>query len=102
MTEGEWFQSADPAAMLAFLRTSGRVSERRLRLFAAASFRRLRVLLPDARQRRAIDVLEQVAEGTATRAASRTVVTEVRQAIPPQDWVAGMPPTDSPHYVALM
>src|SRR5262249_25962998 len=57
---------------------------------------------PDPRQRRGIEVLEQLAEGTVSEAACRGVTAEVRQAIPPDDWVAGGPPADDPHYIALM
>jgi hypothetical protein len=100
MTEAEWESSTDPTPMLAFLR--GKASDRKLRLFAAASFGRLVALLPDPRQRRGIEVMEQLAEGTVTRAECRGVTAEVRRAIPPDDWIAGTPPADHPHYVALM
>ncbi len=100
MTEAEWLACTDPEKMLQFLRS--RASERRLRLFAAAAFRRLVGLLPDPRQRRGIETLEQLAEGTVTPSVGRSVVAEVRQAIPRNDWVASTPPTDDPHYVALM
>jgi hypothetical protein len=36
MTEDEWLAATDPQEMLLFLRNSGKASERRLRLFAAA------------------------------------------------------------------
>jgi hypothetical protein len=100
MTEAEWESGSDPDSMLRFVR--GKVSDRKLRLFAAASFRRLIALLPDPRQRRGIDVLEQVAEGAITLASCRDVATEVRDAIPPDDWVPGTPPADHLHYAALM
>jgi hypothetical protein len=100
MTETEWLACTDPTLMLEFLR--GKVSERKLRLFAAAAFRRLVGLLPDPRQRRGIEALEQLAEGTVTQSARRGVTAEVRHAIPRDDWVAGTLPTDDPHYVALM
>jgi hypothetical protein len=100
MTEIEWESGTDPAAMLDLLR--GKASDRKLRLFAAASFARLAALLPDPRQQRGIEVLEQLAEGAFTLAECRRVTTEVRHAIPPDDWVAGMPPTDHLHYIALM
>jgi hypothetical protein len=100
MTEKQWLACTDPTPMLEFLR--GKVSDRKLRLFAVASFGRLVALLPDPRQRRGIEVLEQLAEGTVTKAACRGVTAEVRQAIPQDDWVAGMPPTDHLHYIALM
>jgi hypothetical protein len=100
MTEREWLASTDPTPMLEFLR--GKISDRKLRLFAVASFGRLVALLPDPRQRRGIAVLEQLAEGAITKAECRGVTAEVRQAIPRDEWAAGMPPTDDPHYIALM
>jgi hypothetical protein len=100
MTEVEWECGADPDPMLRFVR--GRASDRKLRLFAAACFRRLVALLPDPRQRRGIDVLDQWAEGAITPDARRGVVAGVRHAIPPDDWVPGSPPADHPHFAALM
>lgn len=100
MTESEWLSCTDPRPMLDFLQ--GTASDRKLRLFAAAAFGRLLRLLPDPRQRRGIEVLEQVAEGTVLRSACRGVTAEVRQAIPHNDWVAGAPPADQPYYIALM
>jgi hypothetical protein len=97
MTEAEWLSCCDPQKMLDFLRD--RASDRKLRLFAAASFRRLVALLPDPRQRRGIEALEQLAEGAATQGLLRAVTTEVRQAIPSDEWVAG---NDHPHFIALM
>jgi hypothetical protein len=35
MTEQEWLERTDPTPMLEFLRTSGRASDRKLRLFIA-------------------------------------------------------------------
>ena len=100
MTESEWMACIDSEAMLRFLR--GKTSDRKLRLFAAAAFGRLAALLPDRLQRWGIAMLERLAEGTITRAESRSVTAEVRRAIPPDTWVPGSPPADHPHYVALM
>src|SRR5262249_12279208 len=100
MTEAEWLECQDPQRMLKFLR--GQASDRKLRLVAVPAFGRLAWLLPDPRQRRGIEVLEELAEGDVSRNASRHMVAEVRQAIPADDCVSGNPPTDSPHYVALM
>jgi hypothetical protein len=100
MTEVEWESGTDPTPMLGFVR--GKVSDRKLRLFAAAGFGRLVALLPDPRQRRAIGMLEQLAEGTVTRAECRGVTADVRRAIPPDDWIAGSPTADHLHYIALM
>jgi hypothetical protein len=99
-TEADWLACTDPQKMLQQLR--GKSSDRKLRLFAVACFRRLVTLLPDLRQRRGIEALERLAEGTITRLECRGVTAEVRQAIPLDDWVADQPPTDSPHYIALM
>jgi hypothetical protein len=61
-----WLACTDPDAMLHFLR--GRVSERKLRLFACACIRRIWPLLPDGRCRRAVEVIERCADGLAGRA----------------------------------
>jgi hypothetical protein len=101
MTPEEWERCTDPRRMLGFLR--GKASERKRLLFAAASFRRLRHLLPDRRQHRGVALLEEMAEGTTPTAARREVTREVRHALPaPAHFVAGAPPADDPHYVALM
>jgi hypothetical protein len=94
MTEAEWMDADDPLPMLEFVR--GKVSDRKLRLFAAACFRRLDALLPDPRQRRGIEALEQLAEGAVTLDECRGPTAEVRRAIPRDD------PTDDLQYVGLM
>jgi hypothetical protein len=100
MTDAEWENAIDPTPMLRVVR--GKASDRKLRLFAAACFARLIALLPDPRQRRGIEMLGQLAEGAVTPVECRAVTTEVRRAIPPDDWIAGSPPADHLHYVALM
>jgi hypothetical protein len=97
MTEAEWLACTDPEPMLKFLQ--GNVSDRKLRLFTGACFRQLITLLPDPRQRRGIEVLEQLAEGTVTREVFRSVGAEVRQAVPRHEWVFG---TDNLNFIALM
>src|SRR3712207_2557838 len=68
MTEHEWLSCSTPEPMLAFLRNSGKASDRKLRLFAVACCRRVWNLIPDGSCRRAVDVADQYAEGLATAA----------------------------------
>jgi len=64
MTEAEWNACTEPRHMLAFLR--GKVSDRKLRLFAVASCRRVCHLLTDERSRSALACLERHIEGLAS------------------------------------
>lgn len=60
MTEAEWLACTDPGPMLEFLR--GKVSDRKLRLFALACFRPYRfMLVPETLD--ALGVAERLAEG---------------------------------------
>jgi hypothetical protein len=65
MTEAEWLAGTDPQPLLEFLRESGKVSDRKLRLLACAFCRRTWHLLPDQRPRRAVDLAERYADGGA-------------------------------------
>ncbi len=64
MSENEWLEATDPGPMLEFLR--GKVTERKLRLFAVACSRRVSHLLADNRSREAVEVAEQFADGRAS------------------------------------
>jgi hypothetical protein len=66
VTEGEWLNSADPKAMLALLRESGKLSGRKARLFAVACVRQLGELLTEDDSRTAVEVAERYADGLAT------------------------------------
>jgi hypothetical protein len=64
VTEADWFASAEPQVMLESLR--GRLSERKLRLFACACCHHVGWLLTDDRSWDAIVVTERHAAGLAT------------------------------------
>src|SRR5437763_1443369 len=64
MTEQEWLKYAQPEQMLKFLR--GKVSERKLRLFAVACCRGIWHLITDKTCRRAVEVAERYSDGLAS------------------------------------
>jgi hypothetical protein len=61
LSEAEWLDADDPGLMLDQI--EGRVSDRKLRLFAVACCRRMWHLLGDPRSRAVVDVVEQYADG---------------------------------------
>jgi hypothetical protein len=67
MTETEWFHSDSPRTMLKWLR--GRGSERKLRLFAVACFRRVLHLPMADSARAALEVAERFADRQASKRA---------------------------------
>lgn len=86
MTESEWLASTNPNAMLDHLR--GKVSNRKLRLFACACCRNVWHLLTDDRSRLAVEVAERYADHQITKeelAAAEVTSWNAWDASPPGD-----------------
>jgi hypothetical protein len=66
MKEDQWNRCTDPKAMLEFLRSSGRASERKLRLFAVACCHGVWNWMTDRRSRQGVKVAERYADGLAS------------------------------------
>jgi hypothetical protein len=62
VTEAGWNRCTDPGAMLDFLRSSGRVTDRKLRLLAVACCRQAWHRLPKAESRHAVELAEAAAD----------------------------------------
>src|SRR5262245_16374812 len=67
MTQDQWNTCCDPAELLGFLRKSGKVSERKLRLFAVACWYLYLGNEEDTRYRAALAISEKYADGVATK-----------------------------------
>ncbi len=94
MTDKEWGAAGSPRPMLRYLLgpdrprvkavavlPTVRCSDRKLRLFACACYRRVGHLLPDPRARAAVEVAEQVADGLLPAQELRRAEGLLRQAL---------------------
>lgn len=100
MTEAEWINCDEPGPMLALLK--GKISDRKAYLFATAAFQLFARLLPDSKQRRGVQLLEQIAEGTATSQFVSHVAAEVFRATPYSTEITGVNRPDDPYMIARM
>jgi hypothetical protein len=69
MTEAQWRSCTSPWPMLAFLQSSPRATERKLRLFACACCRAIWPQITSRRCREAVEMAEQYADGLVDRKA---------------------------------
>lgn len=79
MNEREWAECLDSQLMLSFLR--GKVSNRKLRLFAVACCRSISPLLVDERSRSAVEIAEQFADGLVAENAREAAWATAYQAV---------------------
>ena len=81
MTQDEWLSStADPAEMLAFLRTRGMDNDRKLRLFACACVRTVWPWLVEARSQKVVKVAEQYADRVVSASKLASVLASAKGA----------------------
>jgi hypothetical protein len=82
MDEQTWLTSSDPQAMLSFLRDSGKLTDRKARLFAVGCCRSFLPLLRDSRVGEILEVAERFADGLADdreRSAARKLAQQAAQ-----------------------
>ncbi|MHC5540072.1 hypothetical protein ACYOEI_17780 [Singulisphaera rosea] len=87
MTASDWRDCQDPTSLLHFLTDKG--TERQWRLFAVACCKRIDRFITDDRSRRAVEVAERYAEGTATDEEleeARTAAQEAQEEAKRTEW----------------
>jgi hypothetical protein len=105
VTEDWWLAGSDPDAMLTYVQ--GRMSDRKLTLFAVACCQRVWHLLDDERSRAAVATLERFADGLAgpdklaAAAAAAEAVAEAARYSDYTDWMGPSPPPPAAAAAAL-
>jgi hypothetical protein len=84
MTEAEWLACDDPTAMLEFLR--GKVSDRKLRLFAVACGWKTLRLYPHQTKEKALQSAELLADRLATNSDRRAALSALKRAGTSASW----------------
>jgi hypothetical protein len=92
MTEADWERCTGPQAMLAYLEARRDTDDRKLRLFAVACCRRIRMFLTDERSRTAVAVSERHADRLASEVEVEAALLAAREAAARRQAVRGTRP----------
>lgn len=80
MTESDWNSCTDPKQMLEFVRTTEQATDRKQRLFALASIRRVSHLFVEKGSQAGVEVLERFADGKEHEGERRQAANDARNA----------------------